>query len=312
MPAPRQTISFLQKRFREVGLEPDKRHGQNFLIDINLIDLLIRAADLGPNDVVLEIGTGTGSLTARMADQAGHVVTVEIDQHLFLLSSEELIDYTNVTQLHQDALKNKNNLSDTVLQTVRDKLAEVPGRQFKLAANLPYNVATPILSNLLSTDITPVSMTATIQRELAERIVAPPRTKDYSALSIWMQALCEVEIVRIMPPDVFWPRPKVDSAIIKIVPKPEKRATIPDLTYFHNFVRSLFFHRRKFLRSVLVSAFKDRLEKPDIDAIMAKHNFGPNTRAEELDVATIQALCETCRQAEIAKGLTTEAESIQE
>jgi 16S rRNA (adenine1518-N6/adenine1519-N6)-dimethyltransferase len=308
MPAPRQTISFLQQRFREVGLQPDKKHGQNFLIDINLIDLLIRAADLGPDDVVLEIGTGTGSLTARMADQAGHVVTVEIDQHLYLLSSEELIDYTNVTQLHQDALKNKNNLSETVLQTVRDKLAEVPGRQFKLAANLPYNVATPILSNLLSTDITPVSMTATIQRELAERIIASPRTKDYSALSIWMQALCEVEIVRIMPPDVFWPRPKVDSAIIHIVPKPEKRAQIPDLTYFHNFVRSLFFHRRKFLRSVLVAAFKDRLEKPDIDAIMAQHNFGPTTRAEELDVPTIQALCETCRQAEIAKGITTEAQ----
>jgi 16S rRNA (adenine1518-N6/adenine1519-N6)-dimethyltransferase len=301
MPPPRQTVSFLQKRFREVGLEPDKRHGQNFLIDINLIDLLLRAAELGPNDVVLEIGTGTGSLTARMAELAAHVVTVEIDQHLHLLASEELIDFENVTQLHQDALKNKNTLHDNVLQAVRDRLAEVPGRQFKLAANLPYNVATPILSNLLSTDIVPVSMTATIQRELAERIVAPPRTKDYSALSIWMQALCDVEIVRIMPPDVFWPRPKVDSAIIRIVPRPEKRATIPDLAYLHNFVRALFFHRRKFLRGVLVAAYKDRLEKSDIDAVMARHNFGPTTRAEELEVPTILALCETCRKMEAEK-----------
>src|SRR3990170_966878 len=89
MPPPRQTISFLQKRFREVGLEPDKRHGQNFLIDINLIDLLIRTADLGKEDVVLEIGTGTGSLTARMAELAAAVVTVEIDEHLHLLASEE-------------------------------------------------------------------------------------------------------------------------------------------------------------------------------------------------------------------------------
>src|SRR4029079_4834706 len=127
--------------------------------------------------------------------------------------------------------------------------------------HLPHNFAPPILSNLLSTEITPASMTATIQRELAERIVAPPRTKDYSALSIWMQALCDVEIVRIMPPDVFWPRPKVESAIIHVVPRPEKRARIPDLKYFHEFVRSLFFHRRKFLRSVLIAAYKERLEK---------------------------------------------------
>jgi 16S rRNA (adenine1518-N6/adenine1519-N6)-dimethyltransferase len=296
MPPPRQTISFLQKRFREVGLEPDKRHGQNFLIDINLIDLLIRTADLGPDDVVLEIGTGTGSLTARMAEQAGAVVTVEIDEHLHLLASEELIDVPNVTLLHQDALRNKNNLHDNVIDTVKAKLAEAPDRRFKLAANLPYNVATPILSNLLSTDITPVSMTATIQRELAERIIAPPRTKDYSALSIWMQALCDVEIVRIMPPDVFWPRPKVESAIIHIVPQPEKRAKIPDLKYFHEFVRSLFFHRRKFLRGVLVAAYKERLDKSDIDAVMAEHQFGPTTRAEELDVATILALCDTLRR----------------
>jgi 16S rRNA (adenine1518-N6/adenine1519-N6)-dimethyltransferase len=296
MPPPRQTISFLQKRFREVGLEPDKRHGQNFLIDINLIDLLIRTANLGKDDVVLEIGTGTGSLTARMAEQAGAVVTVEIDEHLHLLASEELIDVPNVTLLHQDALRNKNNLHDNVLAAVKEKLAEEPSRRFKLAANLPYNIATPILSNLLSTDITPVSMTATIQRELAERIVAPPRTKDYSALSIWMQALCDVEIVRIMPPDVFWPRPKVESAIIHIVPQPEKRAKVPDLKYFHEFVRSLFFHRRKFLRGVLVAAYKERLDKSDIDAVMAEHQFGPTTRAEELDVATILALCETLRK----------------
>lgn len=295
MPPPRQTISFLQKRFREVGLEPDKKHGQNFLIDINLIDLLIRTADLGKEDVVLEIGTGTGSLTARMAELAAEVVTVEIDEHLHLLASEELIDVPNVTLLHQDALRNKNNLHDNVLFAVRQKLAEEPDRRFKLAANLPYNVATPILSNLLSTDITPTSMTATIQRELGERIVAPPRTKDYSALSIWMQALCDVEIVRIMPPEVFWPRPKVESAIIHIVPRPEKRAKIPDVRYFHEFVRSLFFHRRKFLRGVLVAAYKERLDKSDIDAVMAEHQFGPTTRAEELEVPTILALCETLR-----------------
>ncbi len=292
---PRQTVSYLKERFREVGLQPDKRHGQNFLIDLNLIDLLIRTADIWPQDVVLEVGTGTASLTARLAEFAAAVVTVEIDEHLHLMASEELIDVPNTTLLHQDALRNKNTLHENVLNAVREKMAEAPDRRFKLAANLPYNIATPILSNLLTTDIVPVSMTATIQRELAERIVASPRTKDYSALSIWMQALCDIEIVRIMPPEVFWPRPKVDSAIIHIVPQPEKRAKIPDLKYFHEFVRSLFFHRRKFLRSVLVAAFKEKHTKADIDAVMSRHGFGPTTRAEELDVATIQELCESFR-----------------
>jgi 16S rRNA (adenine1518-N6/adenine1519-N6)-dimethyltransferase len=101
-----------------------------------------------------------------------------------------------------------------------------------------------------------------------------------------------------MPPDVFWPRPKVESAIIHVVPRPEKRAKIPDLQYFHEFVRSLFFHRRKFLRSVLIAAYKERLDKSAIDAVMAQHNFGATTRAEELDVATILALCETLRARE--------------
>jgi 16S rRNA (adenine1518-N6/adenine1519-N6)-dimethyltransferase len=297
----RQTISFLQQRFREVGLQPDKRHGQNFLIDLNLIDLLVRAADLGPNDVVLEVGTGTGSLTSRMAALAAAVVTVEIDTHLHVLASEELIDYPHVVMLQQDVLRNKNNIDPVVLEAVRVELAKSPQRQFKLAANLPYNIATPLLSNLLTTDIVPVSMTVTIQKELAERIAASPSTKDYSALSIWMQSLCDVEIIRVMPPDVFWPRPKVDSAIIHIVPNAAKRAKIPDLDYFHTFVRSLFFHRRKFLRSVLISAYKERLEKSDIDAVFAQLGFGPNTRAETLSVETVLALCEVLRQREREK-----------
>ena len=295
----RQTISFLQQRFREVGLEPDKRHGQNFLIDLNLIDLLIRAAAIKPHDVILEVGTGTGSLTARMAGVAAAVVTVEIDSHLHTMASEELIDCENVTMLLQDVLKNKNKIHDNVIQAVKAQLEKSPNLRFKLVANLPYNIATPILSNLLTTEIVPVSMTATIQKELAERIVAHPSTKDYSALSIWMQALCDVEIVRIMPPDVFWPRPKVESAIIQIVPNPAKRALIPDLSYFHTLVRSLFFHRRKFLRSVLIAAYKERLEKKDIDAMFAQHNFGPTTRAETLDVPTVLAMCETLRAMEL-------------
>ena len=272
------------RRFEEAGIRPETRHGQNFLIDLNLLDLLVRSADVGPSDVVLEVGTGLGSLTTRLAEKAAAVVTVEIDPRLFQLASEQLAEAANVTLLQQDALQSKNTLSPAVLDAVREKLAQAPGRQFKLAANLPYNVATPILSNLLAADPLPVSLTATIQKELADRLVATPGTKDYSALSIWVQALADVEIVRVMPPQVFWPRPKVQSAIVHIVTRPEKRARIDDVAFFHTFVRSLFFHRRKLLRVVLAGMLRERLNKPAIDTLLAEHQLPPSARAEELPV----------------------------
>ncbi len=291
-----QTVSYLRQRFAEVGIQPDSRHGQNFLIDMNLLRVLADAAELGPEDVVLEVGTGTGALTDLMAERAGHVVTVEIDQHLFQLASEVLIDHDNVTMLQQDALKNKNRFDPRVLDALDAALAAEPGRQLKLAANLPYSVATPILTNLLLTPQVPVSMTATIQKELADRLLAVPSTSDYSSLSIWVQSQCDVELVRTLPPQVFWPAPKVTSAIVKLTLNPEKRARIPDLLYFHQFVRMMFIHRRKFLRSNLLGAFKNRLDKPAVDAVMDQLGFGPDTRAEQLDVETMIRLSEAMRQ----------------
>jgi len=290
MSSARQTLSYLMRRFEEAGIRPQGRHGQNFLIDLNLLDLLVRAADVSKRDVVLEVGTGMGSLTTRLAERAAAVVTVEIDQRVQSLAAEELGGARNVQMLLQDALKNKNTLHPAVLEAVRQELAAHPGTQFKLAANLPYNVATPILSNLLTADPLPVSMTVTIQKELADRIAARPGTKDYSALSIWMQALCTMEVVRELAPQVFWPRPKVHSAIIHIIPNPQRRARVGDLAFFHEFVRSLFFHRRKFLRGVLISALADKLDKAAVDDLLAQFGFPADARAEQLDVQTHIAL----------------------
>jgi 16S rRNA (adenine1518-N6/adenine1519-N6)-dimethyltransferase len=295
--APRQTASFLMQRFREVGLEPDKRRGQNFLIDLNLLEKLASEAKITDRDVVLEVGTGLGSLTALMAERAAAIVTVEIDKHLQQLAMEVLDPFDNVTLLPHDALRNKNNIHPDVLSTIRTKLEEDPNRQFKLAANLPYCIATPIISNLLSTPDVPVSMTVTIQKELGERIIAKPRSKDYNALSIWIQAQCDAKILRTLPPQVFWPRPKVDSVIVQIIPNKEKRSRLPDLKFFHTFVRSMFFHRRKFLRSVLVAAMKGQLTKPEVDAIIESQQLGPTARAEELEIEQMISLCEATRQA---------------
>jgi len=294
--AVRQTISFLQQRLSEIGIEPDSRKGQNFLIDNNLQLLLVRAAELTSQDVVLEVGTGTGALTDLIAEQAAHVVTVEVDAHLYQLASEILIDRENVTMLQQDALKNKNRFDPRVLAEVQPRLAEGPGRRFKLVANLPYSVATPVLTNLLAAEPVPATMTATIQKELADRLVAQPSTKDYSSLSIWVQAQCRVEVVRVLPPSVFWPRPKVHSAIVQLALEEERRRQIPEPKYFHDFIRAMFIHRRKFLRSNLLAAFKRQFDKPAVDEIMQELGFDATTRAEELDVETMLHFCEHVRQ----------------
>lgn len=291
----RQTKTFLMARFREMGIAPATRHGQNFLIDLNLVGMLADAAELTLDDVVLEVGTGTGSLTAILAKRAAAVVTVEIDGHLFELASELLLDLPNVTMLQFDALKNKNQFDPRVMGAVGERLAEAPGRHFKLAANLPYNIATPVLSNLLLSEHVPDLMVATIQKELADRIVAQPWSKDYGALSAWMQCQATTEIVRIMPPSVFWPAPKVDSAIVRIRIDHERRNAIPNLRYVHQFVKAIFLHRRKFLRANVVSAVKEHLTKEEIDEILGTLELGPDARTEQLDVPTLLRLTELVR-----------------
>ncbi len=293
---PLQTISYLTRKFREVGLEPNRRHGQNFLVDINLLRILVESANLDVDDVVLEIGTGTGSLTALVAERVASVVTVEIDRHLHQLASEELIDCNNVTMLLQDALKNKNQFDPRVIEATVDELKKDERRRLKLVANLPYCIATPVVSNLLALDTPPHSMTVTIQKELAERMVGRPGTKAYGHLSIWIQSQCRAEIVRIMPPKVFWPRPKVESAIVHIELDQQRRENIPDRQFFHRFVRAMFFHRRKFLRSVLISATKKDLSKPEVDEILATTGFRGELRAEQLSVDEMFALSEAVRR----------------
>jgi 16S rRNA (adenine1518-N6/adenine1519-N6)-dimethyltransferase len=296
MASPSQTLTYLKHRFEEVGIRLETRHGQNFLIDLNLQRLIVDAAELSPNDVVLEVGTGMGSLTALVASHVAHVVTVEIDPRLHQLASEELIDFQNVTLLNVDALAKKHIIESRVLAAVSSELEIAPGRRFKLVANLPYNVATPLIANLLALDRPPDLMTITIQKELADRITAYPATKDYGALSIWVQCQCTAEILRVMPPDVFWPRPKVHSAIARIRFDLLRRNAIADLDGFRAFVQRLFLHRRKLLRVVLASEFKQSLRKDSIDKKLAELDFASTARAEELSVESLLRLWNALRE----------------
>jgi 16S rRNA (adenine1518-N6/adenine1519-N6)-dimethyltransferase len=295
--ASKQTLSFLMRRFEEAGIRPRTKFGQNFLIDLNLLKILADSAQLTADDVVLEIGTGTGSLTALLAAKAAAVVTVEVDPRMFQLAGEELHALENVLMLRTDALKNKNRINPEVLAAVSTHLDAAPGRRFKLVANLPYSIAAPIIGNLLAEECTPKSMTVTLQKELAQRITAAPGTKDYGALSIWIQSQCRVAILRELPPSVFWPRPKVSSAFVRIDLDRPLRKRIGDLGFFHDFIRAMFQHRRKFLRTQLLLAAGNRLDKPGVDAILKRLKLEPSLRAERLDVETMIALAEAVRNA---------------
>jgi 16S rRNA (adenine1518-N6/adenine1519-N6)-dimethyltransferase len=200
-----------------------------------------------------------------------------------------------VTMLLTDALEGKNRLSGPMLEAVTAQLDAAPQRHFKLVANLPYHIATPLITNLLALDRPPERMTITIQKEVADRLLAQPGSKDFGSLSLWVQAQCRVELVRVLPPSVFWPQPKVSSAIVDIRLDEQLRARLPDREGFHRFVRSMFLHRRKLLRSELLAATEGRLTKPQIDDLIRRLGLGALARAEELDVTQMIALSAAVR-----------------
>lgn len=286
--AERQTRSHLTKLFATYGFQPRGDLGQNFLIDLNIVRYVADQALIGPDDIVLEVGTGTGGLTTFLASEAAAVVTVEYDRNVFGLARQTLAGLSNVTLINADALKNKNRINPEVLAVVEAKLREDADRKLKLVANLPYNVATPLISNLVASDLPWVAMVVTIQLELALRMTARPKhARNYGALAVWLQSQCRLKLLKRLGPQVFWPRPKVDSAIVSILPAPTRRALIADRAFFHEFIRHIFTQRRKHLRVVLHSIYKDRLDRGAIDNVFAELGLPADARAEQLEVETL-------------------------
>ena len=296
--AVRQTRTHLMSLFKKHGFNPSGSLGQNFLIDLNIIEFIVNEAELTKDDVVLEVGSGTGGMTTFMAIVAGEVVSVEYDNKMYMLAKQQTEYLDNVTLLHRDALKNKNLIAPEVIDEVMKKIAEDPERRsLKLVANLPYNIATPIISNLVATDLPWTKIVATIQLELAERMIAKPGQSKYGALSVWLQAQCRVKLIKRMPPSVFWPRPQVDSAVVKLSPSADKRSHIIDREFFHDTIRRLFQHRRKHARGVLCGMFRKQLSKAEVDEVLAEEDLGEGTRAEELEVPRLVALSNRLKNA---------------
>lgn len=292
LPSQRQTLSFLQNLFKTYGLEARSKLGQNFLIDLNLIDLIGRTAELSKTDAVLEVGTGTGSLTARLASEAGKVVTIEIDATFQPVAQEVVGKRENVRYLRGDCLAKKSELNPKML-AAWDEAAKRPGIECrKLVANLPYVIATPLISNLLCSEIPIERMVVMVQWEIAERLRANVGTKDYNALSILVQSVADVETIRKVAPTNFFPKPKVDSAIVMIKPNVLKRKLVGDVVKFRDFLRDLYVHRRKNLRGALAGSPRGRRDKKVVDARLFELGIDGNVRAEALDLESHRRLCE--------------------
>lgn len=294
---PRQTRTYLMSLFERHGMHPRHDLGQNFLIDLNLHDLIVAEADLQEHDVALEVGTGTGALTSALAKNAVAVVSVEYDHRVQQIAQEIVGNRPNVTLLNCDILKTKNLINPLVMDAVRTALAAAPDRRLKLVANLPYNVATPVISNLLASDLPWTRMVVTIQFELAERMAAAPGTSDYSALTAWLQSQTKVTLVRKLSPAVFWPRPQVDSAIVRIDPDPEAVARIEDREFLQVFLREIFTQRRKRLRGVMASMYSKIVDKAGVDAVFETAGVPLDVRAEDLPPSQLVDLANALKRA---------------
>lgn len=235
-----QTLSEIRALLASRGLRPRRRFGQNFLHDQNLLRRLVDAAGIAPGDLVLEIGPGTGTLTEALLERGAEVVACEIDRDLAELVADRLGD--RITLLRGDCLEKGRKLAADVRAALGD-------RPFRLVANLPYQVASPLMSALLIDHPGCLGQYVTIQREVADRLLAGPGTKAWGPLGVIVQALAEVERLANLPPTCFWPAPQVTSAMASI--RPRATPATADPAAFAPFVVGLFGQRRKQLGSIL-------------------------------------------------------------
>ena len=242
---PQKTIEIIQK----YDFVFQKKFGQNFLIDPHVLDKIVRAADIGKEDCVLEIGPGIGTMTQCLADQARHVVAVEIDRNLIPILEETLKDYDNVTVINDDILKvDVNGLAAEYNQS----------RPLKVVANLPYYITTPIIMGLFESGVPVDNITVMVQKEVADRMQAGPGTKDYGALSLAVQYYARPYVAANVPPNCFIPRPRVGSAVIRLTRHPEPPVRTRDPKLMFCLIRASFNQRRKTLQNSLNNS-------PDID-----------------------------------------------
>ena len=268
------------KEIREKhGFNFSKNLGQNFLVDKNIIDQIIDESYITENDLVIEIGPGVGVLTAEAAAQAGKVVAIEIDTSLIPILEETLGIYDNVTVINKDILK-------TDLKEIIDQYGT--GGGVKIIGNLPYYITTPIIMKILEEDVAVDSITIMMQKEVADRIKASPGSKIYGALSAAVQYYCTIEQIATAPKEVFVPRPKVDSAVLRLDVRKERPVELLDEKIFFQCIKSGFEQRRKTLLNSLTGTAG--LAKDQIREVLEDAGIDPARRIETLDLQELADL----------------------
>ena len=276
---PQETIAVLQK----YGFNFQKKFGQNFLIDTHVLDKIIAAAEIGPDDFVLEIGPGIGTMTQYLAESAREVVAVEIDKNLIPILEDTLSAYDNVTVINDDILK-----------VDIQKLAEEKngGKPIKVVANLPYYITTPIIMGLFESEVPLSSITVMVQKEVADRMQTGPGSKDYGALSLAVQYYAEPYIVANVPPNCFVPRPAVGSAVIRLTRYEKKPVEVKDPAFMFKLIRASFNQRRKTLQNGLHNSSELQLPKEKVVQALEEMGLPAAVRGEKLDLAQFARLAD--------------------
>jgi len=280
------------------GISARKSLGQNFLADPNILNRIVAAAELGPEDGVLEIGPGVGALTERLARAAGRVVAVEIDSRLLPVLGEVLEPFGHVDIVHGDILK------IDLKELVRSRFPGI-GR-LAVVANLPYYITTPILMRLLEERLPVSRMVVMMQREVAERLDAKPGTKEYGSLSVAIRYYCETAILFRVPRTAFIPQPNVDSSVVALTRRAKPPVNVSSEPFFFEVVRASFAQRRKTIFNNLLHHFSGRAGGAGADrnpggarelllAAFERCGIDPSRRGETLTIEEFAALSEALR-----------------
>ena len=268
---PGNTIEVLQK----YNFNFQKKFGQNFLIDTHVLDKIIRESGVTKDDCVIEIGPGIGTMTQYLCENAREVVAIEIDKNLIPILQDTLSAYDNVTVINEDVLK-----------VDIKKLAEEKneGRPVKVVANLPYYITTPIIMGLFESHVPIDSITIMVQKEVADRMQEGPGSKEYGALSLAVQYYAKPEIVAIVPPNCFMPRPNVGSAVIRLTCHEKPPVEVKDESFMFNIIRASFNQRRKTLVNGLGNAAFLPVTKEQVAEALEKMNLSLTIRGEALSL----------------------------
>lgn len=275
----------IRKELAEYGLFPKKRLGQHFLVDPDILNKVIRTARVGKEDVVLEVGPGLGEMTLALAHRVKKVIAIEIDPKLVAILNQKAKDYPNVEMMKSDILKvDFKHLFKRERQTI------------KVVANLPYQISTPLLFRFIESKEAFSTFTLMLQKEVAERMVAPPGRKEYGPLSIFVQLFLNLSILFFIKPSAFFPPPKVESAVVHMVWKEKPMVDIKDEEWFKKIVRSCFGYRRK----TLINALKhSALSIPgDVETRIKEIGIDPRRRPETLTIEEFIRLAEALRNFE--------------